>query len=42
MEMLGNPSWRWGLSDYGDPRGGYCDDGFRGGEDTGPTGNPQP
>src|SRR5262249_17155925 len=35
MEMLGNLSWRWGLShrvDYDDPRGGCCDDGFRGGE----------
>jgi len=27
--------------DHGDPRGGCCDNGFRGGEDTGPTGNPR-
>jgi len=26
--------------DYGDPRGGCCDDGFRGIKPTGPTGNP--
>ena len=46
MEMLGNPSWRWGLSlivlTYDDPRGSCSDNGFRGDEDTSPIGNAKP
>ena len=47
MEVLGNPSWLWGLSFivltiYHDPRGSCSDNGFRGDEDTSPIGNAKP
>jgi hypothetical protein len=45
MEMSDHSGWPWGLSLIVLTmaiHAGRCDDGFRGDEGTGPTGNPRP